>query len=72
MSCSWIGDLLLSCACVVKLEQLGKGGSRGFEYSFLSEAFPLCSCNEHMLYIALVAPTSVMDPKTVFLGSLTM
>ena len=68
-SCSWIGDLLLSCACVMKLEQLGKAGSRGFEYSFLSEALPLCWCDEPMLCIVLEASTSVMDPKTVFLGS---
>ena len=40
-SCGCIDDLLMLCACVVKLEQLRNTGSRGLEGWVLTQALTL-------------------------------
>ena len=47
-SCSCIGDLLMLCACVVKLEQLGNTRSRGFAGWALMWASTLLCFTEYM------------------------
>ena len=70
-SCSWIGDLLLSCACIVKLEWLGKAGSRGSKGWVLTLALTCGHSGEYMCCTFSTLFTSVVEPKIVFLGSLT-
>ena len=66
-SCTCIGDLLLSCACVWKLELSGNTGSRGFEGWDLSCALSLWCCSEHMFWTYSALSTLVMEPNLNFM-----
>ena len=70
-SCSCIGDLLMSCACVVKLEWLGNTGHRGLEGWVLSCTLTLWCCSEYIFYTFSALSTLAMEPKIVFFRSLT-
>ena len=75
VSCSCIGDLLLSYACVWKLDWSGNTGSMGFtccSSCVSSCALSLMDCIvlEETFSMHSTLSTLVMDPKMVFLKSL--